>query len=182
MQEQLNKQMEAMQKAMEKGQKDGGKKPGQRPGQGGMPGMSKELAQMAAQQEALRNMVRDYEGKMKQGDKGGKNGPGGLGDLSQKMELTERDIVNKNISPETLRRQQDILSKLLEAEKSEREREMENRRESQEAKDEISGNPEEFFKYKPAKRTETELLLTVPADLNPFYRNKVDEYLLKGAE
>jgi len=182
MQEQLNKQMEAMQKAMENGQKDGGKKPGQRPGQGLMPGMSKELAQMAAQQEALRNMVREYESKMKQGDKGGKNGGGGLGDLSQKMEQTERDIVNKNISPETLRRQQDILSTLLEAEKSEREREMENRRESQEAKDENSGNPEEFFKYKPAKRTQTELLLTVPADLNPFYRNKVDEYLLKGAK
>lgn len=182
MQEQLNKQMDAMQKALEKGQKDGGIKPGQRSGQGGMPGMSKELAQMAAQQEALRNMVREYEGKMKQGDKGGKNGAGGLGDLSQKMEQTERDIVNKNITAETLRRQQEILSKLLEAEKSEREREMENRRESHEAKDENSSNPEEFFKYKPSKRTETELLLTVPADLSPFYRNKVDEYLLKSAE
>ena len=98
------------------------------------------------------------------------------------MEQTETDLVNKMITQETLMRQQEILTKLLEAETAEREREQEERRESKEAKNEDYGNPEIFFEYIRQKNNETELLRTVPANLNPFYRNKVDEYFKKQAE
>jgi hypothetical protein len=70
----------------------------------------------------------------------------------------------------------------LEAEKAELEREQEERRESREAKDEDFGNPEIYFEYKRRKNNETELLRTVPANLNPFYRSKVDEYFKKQVE
>lgn len=176
LQEQLNKQMESMQKSMEQGQKPG-KKPGQSPS-----GMSQELAKMAAQQEALRGMMRDYESKMKQDAKGGTKSGTNLDDMIRKMEQTETDLVNKNITTETLRRQQEILTKLLEVEKSERERELDNKRESREAKDHEDGNPAEFFKYKSKKNSEAELLQTVPAELNPFYRNKVEEYFRKNQQ
>lgn len=98
------------------------------------------------------------------------------------MEQTETDLVNKMITQETLMRQQEILTKLLEAESAELEREQEQRREAKEAKNEDYGNPELFFEYIRRKNNETELLRTVPANLNPFYRNKVDEYFKKQAE
>ncbi len=181
LQEQLNKQMEQMKKGMEKGGQEPGPKPGgNKPGQGGM-GMSKEMAKMAAQQEALRQMTREYENELKK-QGGGKGSGGEMDDLSRLMEQTETDIVNKQITRETMMRQQEILVKLLEAEKAEREREQEERRESREAKDEDYGNPELYLQYKRRKSNETELLRTVPANLNPFYREKVDEYFRKQAD
>lgn len=181
LQEQLNKQMEQMKKGMEKGGQEQGPKPGgNKPGQGGL-GMSKEMAKMAAQQEALRQMAREYENELKkQGS--GKGSGSDMDDLSRLMEQTETDIVNKQITRETMMRQQEILTKLLEAEKAEREREQEERRESREAKDEDYGNPELYLKYNRRKSNETELLRTVPANLNPFYREKVDEYFRKQAD
>lgn len=181
LQEQMNKQMESMKKGMN----PGGKKPGDKPGgmSPGGKGMSKDLAKMAAQQEALRNMAREYESQLKKdGEDGGQGSGGEMKKLQELMEQTETDLVNKAITQETLMRQQEILTKLLEAEKAEKEREQEQRRESQEAKNEDYGNPELFFEYIRRKNNETELLRTVPANLNPFYRNKVDEYFKKQAE
>lgn len=178
LQEQLNAQMEKMKNALEKGKQDGGKKPGEKPGQSGMPGspsgMSKELAKMAAQQEALRNMVRDYEEGLK--NKPGADAGTDLKDLSKLMEQTETDLVNKKLTLETIRRQQEIMTRLLEAENAERERDKEERRESEEATDKFIGNPEQYFEYNRRKNNETELLRTVPPNLTPFYRSKVDEY------
>ncbi|MFT4543922.1 MAG: hypothetical protein ACI9EQ_000372 [Bacteroidia bacterium] len=181
MQEKLNAQMEKMKKAMEKGKKPGPKPgQGQKPGKGGM-GMSKELAKMAAQQEALRSMVQEYENSLK--NKPGSKGSGGdMKDLSKLMEQTENDLVNKQLTLETLRRQEEIMTRLLEAEKAEREREKEERRESVEAKDQKEGNPEEYFQYKQRKKKETELLRTVPPNLTPFYRSKVDDYFSSPTE
>lgn len=178
LQEQMNKQLEDMKKGMQ----PGGKKPGEKPGMTpGSKGMSKQMAQMAAQQEALRNMAREYESQLKKGE-GGKGGSGEMKKLQELMEQTETDLVNKMITQETLNRQQEILTRLLEAESAEREREQEQRRESKEAKNEDYGNPEIFFEYIRQKNNETELLRTVPPNLNPFYREKVDEYFKKQVE
>ncbi|MCB9186633.1 MAG: hypothetical protein H6601_07790 [Flavobacteriales bacterium] len=102
--------------------------------------------------------------------------------IQEMMEQTETDLVNKMITQETLMRQQEILTRLLEAENAEREREQEQRRESKEAKNEDYGNPEIFFEYIRQKKNETELLRTVPPNLSPFYRDKVDEYFKKQVE
>jgi len=180
LQEQMNKQMEQMKKGMS----PGGKKPGEKPG-GMSPGgrkMSKQLAKMAAQQEALRSMAREYESQLKNKEGRGKGNGGDMKKLQQMMEETETDLVNKMITRETMMRQQAILTKLLEAEKAELEREQEQRRESREAKNEDYGNPEIFFEYIRRKNNETELLRTVPPNLNPFYRKKVEEYFKKQVE
>lgn len=179
MQEQMNKQLEQMKKGMQPGGKEkGNEKGGMSPGN---KGMSKQLAQMAAQQEALRNMAREYESQLKK-ESGGKGSGSQMKKIQDLMEQTETDLVNKQITQETLNRQQEILTKLLEAETAEREREQENRRESKESKNEDYGNPEIFFEYMRQKNNETELLRTVPPNLSPFYRNKVDEYFKKQVE
>lgn len=184
LQEQLNEQLKQLKDALEKGQKPGGDKPGDKKGQkpgGGMgqngsqgssmmPGSSEQMAKLAAQQEALRRQMQALMDKMKNK---GKN-PGG--DIADMMEQTEKDIVNKQISNETMRRQQEILSRLLESEKAELEREQDEQRKSNEAKNENLSNPAQFLEYKRLKEKEMELLNTVPPSLTPYYKEKVNNY------
>lgn len=173
-QEQLNKQIEKLKGEMEKN----GNKPGQKPGAGGMGGMSQELAKLAAQQEAIRKEVQKMANEI---NKNGKEG-GGLNKLSEKMEETETDLVNKMLSQETIKRQQEILTRLLESEKAEKEREMDEKRQSNEAKNENFSNPEDFFEYNRIKQKETELLKTVSPSLTPFFKTKVNQYFTNFEE
>ncbi len=188
LQEQLNQQLKEMKDALEKGQKPGdkpGEKPGDKPGkkgqkpgnggmglsgsQGQMPG-SEQFAKMAAQQEALRRQMQQLMDKLKNK---GKN-PGG--DIMDMMEETEKDLVNKNLSNETMKRQQQIMTRLLESEKAEQEREQDEQRKSNEAKLENLSNPGLFLEYKRLKEKEMELLNTVPPSLTPYYKEKVNNY------
>ncbi len=197
MQQKLNQQLEQLKKQLEQqGNKPGGQKPGDKPGQkpggqkpggssgmgqqggqnGQMPGlkgqgMSEQLAKMAAEQEAIRRQMQQMMDKIKKD--GGSNPGGNLTDL---MEQTERDIVNRQITQETMKRQQDILTKLLESEKAEREREQDEKRKSNEAKNQNLSNPAQFLEYKRLKEKELELLNTVPPSLTPYYKQKVNEY------
>ncbi len=181
LQEQLNKQIEQMKKGMNKGKKKGGEKPGEAgQGQSGSQGMSEKLARMAAQQEALRNQLGQYADELeKEGEYGGSKE---LKRIMNDMEKTETDLVNKILSGETLRRQQDILTRLLKSEKAELEREKEKKRESVEAININYRNPDEFFQYKKLKSNEVELLRTIPPSLKPFYKNKVNAYFFNFDE
>lgn len=169
-QQKLAEQMKQM-----KGQMEQGQKPGDKKGQGQGQKMSKGLAQMAAQQEALRQQLRKLSDEMGEDGENGQ-GPGGLQDAMEKMEETERDLVNRQITEETIRRQEEILTRLLEAEKAEREREYDNKRESKEALQTPERNPNAFLEYQKLKKEQAEMLKTVPPQLAPFYRNLVNEY------
>lgn len=184
-QQALSKQLEEMKKALEKGGKKPGDKPGEKPGDGskpgangkpggmGLPGMSQQLAQLAAQQAAIRKeMQRAAQELNKDGTGAGQP----LQKLAEEMEKVEKDIVNKNITQETLKRQQDIMVRLLEAEKSERERELDQKRESNEGRETPHTDPARFFEYQRTKQREAELLRTVPPGLKPYYKARVAEY------
>lgn len=139
-------------------------------------GSAEELAKLAAQQEQIRRMLQEAA---KEGQKDGGPDPGGQ--TQQKMEETENDLVNKQITAETIKRQQEILDKMLEYEKAEKQKEMDNQRQSNEAKNQPQSNPEGFSEYKRQKEKEAELLRTVPPALSPFYKMKVNIYF-NGAE
>ncbi|MBL0030709.1 MAG: hypothetical protein IPP27_00540 [Bacteroidetes bacterium] len=168
MQEELNKNMQKMKVGMKQGQQP-------KPGKSGKEGqqMSQELAKMAAQQEFIRNELN----KLNQSDnKDGTKKLGNLEDIANQMEETEKDIVNRMISEQTLKRQQEITTRLLESEKAEREREQDDQRKSEEAKNAYYRNPSEFEEYKRMKQKEMELLKTVPPSLNSYYKQKVNDY------
>lgn len=171
-QQALSKQLEEMKKAMEQGKKPGDKPGQQNPGGTG-PGMSRQLAQLAAQQAALRQQMQRIAQEM---NKDGSGTGNGLQKLAEQMEQNEKDIVNKNLTPESIRRQQDIMTRLLEAEKAERERELDPKRESTTGKDRDHPDPARFFNYQRDKMREAELLRTVPPGLKPYYKARVDQY------
>ena len=172
MQEELNKRMDALKKQMENGKKPGDK-PGEKPGG---QGNSEQFARLAAEQEALRKIMQQYGDEMK---KEGTGNDGNISEMLKNMEKTETELVNKMLSNETMKRQQDILTRLLESEKAEKERELDEKRESKEIENPILSNPNQFFEYKKLKSKEQELLKTIPVTLTPFYKYKANEYFYK---
>jgi hypothetical protein len=92
------------------------------------------------------------------------------------MEQTELDLVNKQLTDQMIKRQQDILTRLLEAEKSLREQDMEEERKGETAKDYEKEIPKAFEEYLRLKEKEVELLKTIPPKLYPYYKREVDEY------
>jgi hypothetical protein len=165
MQQQLNEQLQKMRE-------------GQKPGESGRQGqqMSEQLARMAAQQAELRRRMEEYRDQLKE-ETG--TSDGNASKIIEDMEKTEKDIVNRQITQETLERQKEILTRLLKSEKAELEREQEERREATEARDYERTNPEEIMEYFKLKNNEVELLKTLPPNLTPFYRNKVSEYFFR---
>jgi hypothetical protein len=166
LQEQMNKQLQEMREGMQKTGKQGSQ---------GQKQMSEKFARMAAQQEALRRQMQEYGQELQ------KDGTGvdkSFKEMMQQMEQTETDLVNKRINAETIRRQQEIVTRMLESEKAEQQRELDDKRESKESKDIYYNNPSKFFEYNKIKEKETELLRTVPPNLKPFYKSKVNEYFL----
>jgi len=133
--------------------------------------LSEELARMAAEQERIRRALQEMQEKLKQ--EGGKV-PGG--DLPGKMEQTEMDLVNKQITEQTIRRQQEIMTRLLETEKSMREQNMDDERKGETAKDYDKEIPRAFEEYLRLKEKEVELLKTVPPKLYPYYKKEVNDY------
>jgi hypothetical protein len=163
MQQQLNEQLEKMKSEMGK--------PGK--GKDGKSG-SEQLAKMAAQQEMLRNQLQKIMNEMLRDGDGGNTG--NLKSIMNKMEQTETDIVNKNISQETLKRQQEIMTRLLEAERAEQERDQDDKRESNENNMDFKRNQKEFEQYMKQINSETESLKTISPQMKPYYKYLVKEY------
>ena len=167
MQQALGQKLEKMREQMGKGANQG------KVGQKRSGGMSKELAQMAAQQAALRKMAQD---KAKQLNEDGSGKGNQMSEIAKEMEELERDLVNRQIDQATLQRQQDLITRLLEAENAERIRGEKEERTSQTGDDNLKASPPQTSEYLRQKMNELELLRTVPAELLPYYRDRVNDY------
>ena len=158
LQDQINQQMQQMQKAQQQGQQPG----------------SEQFAKIAAQQEALRREVERLQKMLKEEGNGS-----ALGDLDQTkklMEQQEKDLVNKQLTTETMRRVKDIESRLLEHEKAEREKDTDNQREAEQAEAIDNEMPPAMKQYLEKKAKEMEMIKQVPVQLNPYYKEKVRAY------
>ena len=168
MQEALSKQLEDLKKKGENKGKTG------KEGQGGQDGqMSKELAEMAAKQAAIRKLMEEKAAELNQDGSGNGNE---MKQIAKDMEQLQKDIVNNNITEESLRRQQDIMTRLLKAENAERIRDQDNQRKSKEAQQYPTSNPLKYAEYLRKKEKETELLRSVPPSLRPYYKDKANAY------
>lgn len=170
LQKELNQQMQQMKEGQKPGEKGQQGQKGQRGNQ------SKEFSEAAAKQEAIR---RELQKLNEEYNKDGKKPLGDLDRLAKEMEKTERELVNKMLSQQTIRRQEEIMTRLLESEKAERERDEEERRESKSAEEKPKGIPPGFEAYRQQKNRAVDLYRTLTPELNPFYKEKVDTYFLQ---
>ena len=86
------------------------------------------------------------------------------------------DLVNKQLTESLIKRQKEIVTRLLEAENANRERDLDIEREGKQAKEYERKIPVAIEEYIKAKEKEIELLKTVPPKLNPYYKKEVNEY------
>jgi len=140
---------------------------------GDMGKMGKSIGQTIAQQEIMQQLIRD----MLNGSSVGKEAKGQLQAIDQLLEQSRKDLINRNISNELINRQNLILSKLLEAEKSEIERDFEDERESKTANDIKKVNPEGYFEFNNKTKNENELLKRSNYQLRNFYDQKYNNFL-----
>ncbi|MCB9354371.1 MAG: DUF4175 domain-containing protein [Lewinellaceae bacterium] len=169
-QEDLNKIMKDLKERLDQQRQNGG--------QGGQPGQpsSEEFAKMAAKQAALRNAVRELQKQKQEQGKGDKL----LDEIQDGMNKIETDLVNKRLTNEMLKRQQEILTRLLEHEKAEREREQDEQRQATAAKQQPAKMPPALEEYLKKRRAEIDQFRTVSPALKPYYKQLVEEYVKGG--
>lgn len=162
-QEQLNQQMRDAKQKMDQ----------QRQGKEDGNGMSsEEFAKMAAKQAALRKALRDKQKELQQRGQGSKE----LQDLIEQMDKVETDLVNKKLTNEMLKRQQEILTRLLEHEKAEQQRGFEEKRKAETASEKERKMPPSLEEYIKKREAEIEMYKTVSPSLKPYYKFLVEEY------
>lgn len=139
--------------------------------------MGKDFADAVQKQAAIREALREMREKMSQQQKKGENGNGGIDEMIQKMDEFEKELAKKKLSTETLKRQKEIETRLLEFEKAQRNQEEDNKRQSNSAIEIPKKLPPNLEDYLQKRKAALELYKTVPPNLKPFYKNLVEKYL-----
>lgn len=158
MQQQMKNQMQQMLDQMKKN------------GQQGQSG--EQLAKMLMQQEMMQKMLNDMMN--------GELSPDAakyMKEANQMIEQNIKDLVNKNITQQTVNRQDQIITRLLQAENSQNERDTEQKRQSTEAKEYKLSNPDKAFEQKETEIRFNELLQYSNLKLTDYYKAKYKEYL-----
>ena len=164
-QEQMSDELKKM---MEKQGKDG------KGGKGG--NSAKDFAEAAKRQAALRKALERLAKEQQE------NGQGASDDLEKiidEMNKQEIDLVNKRLDNEMLNRQQEILTRLLEAESAQKERELDDKRKSESGEDIKNELPPSIEEYIKKRKSLLEQYKYTSPQMKPYYKQLVDEYYKK---
>lgn len=156
--EQSQEQMERMKKGLQ---------------EGGQNLSSEEFAKMAAKQGALREALKEIQKEKQNQGKGSKE----LDDLINKVDEIETQLVNKRLTNEMLKRQQEIRTRLLEAENAERQRGEDEKRKAEQARDIERELPPSLQEYLKKREAEIDIFKFVSPDVKPYYKALIDTYL-----
>ncbi len=199
---------ELVQQMQNKMQQQSGNQMCQNPGSGA-PKMGQMKAQMQSLKQQLQQMISQMKngpsgkGKGENGKKIGKllaqyekfrdalqqlmNNNGDLSpqatqklnQINQLIQENINDLIDKNITPNLITRQDRIITRLLEAENSDFQRKTDKERKSNEGKELPRTEVTKFFKKYENKYRFSDLIDKSTIQLTPFYEKKYKEYLLK---
>ncbi|MGE4288242.1 MAG: hypothetical protein AB7E36_06100 [Salinivirgaceae bacterium] len=162
-QESVKNQLEKMLSELKKG-KEGGSNPS-----------SEQLAKMLAQQEIFQMMLM----QLKQGSSVNNDMLNKIDAINKLLDDNRRDFARKQISSQTLNRQKQIVTRMLEIEKSQNEREFDEKRKSKEAKALDNYNKEIQFEHEQDFINFDDIFNKSKLQLNSYYFNKYQDYLNK---
>ena len=173
MKEMLKNQLDQLKKGMKPGGKNEGDNKGNK-GKNGKGGLGSEgLSKMAAEQSAIRQKLEQLRNEL---NKKGKGEGNQLNPLIKELKEQQKNIINKQINKETIQRQHDILTRLLESEKALLERGFEEKRESKSGKNTEKSNKIDFKEYNKHKLKQIELLRYAEPLYKKYYKEKANEY------
>lgn len=143
--------------------------------QGKMPGGG-QLAEMAAKQQAIREKLQQLQQQM---EKEGSGTLGDMGKVAEDMDETVKELGNGDLTNETLFRQRQILNRLLQADKSVRERDWDEKRESNTGKNQTRKSPDELTEEELKNRIRQELLKSNKLEYTGDFINLIERYYKK---
>jgi len=133
---------------------------------------SEEFGQLAAQQAKIRKMLQDRDAQMRQNGQGKKQ----IQDIIDAMDQIEKDLVNRRLTNEMLRRQQDIMTRLLEEERAEREQDKDEQRKATQAQQQQNKIPSSMQEYIKKREAGIDDIRPVYPALTPYYKRLVEQY------
>lgn len=174
---------------MKQGQEGGGQQQGGQPGgnsqgqgnsqSGGSEGQAEQIARLAQQQAMLRKQIQDLNNLLNSKGMGGGTVSKEIRDIQAAMDKMETDLVYRKDVSELIRRNKEILTRMLEAEKAIQEQEEDNKRSAEAGKDAPRPIPSELSEHlKQQQQLFEQYKKGIPA-LKPFYRKMAEDYLRK---
>jgi Domain of unknown function (DUF4175) len=134
-----------------------------------------ELARLAAQQASLRKSLEQLASEASQSQSQNRV-LGNLNDIAKEMDRVVSDMHNRNITRETISRQEKILSHLLDASRSIRQRDYDNRRVTRAGTDVITQSPGPLDLTNPGSEEEQMLLKLIHENFPPEYQQVILRY------
>jgi len=156
----------------------GGREGGQN--NGGEEGNAKELMQMAQQQAAIRRQLAQLNQLLN--SQGNNSIAKELKELQDKMDRNETDLVNRKLDEDFYQRQREIMTRMMETEKSLREQEQDDKRSSKNPEDMSRPVPPELKQYLQENQELKEQYKTVPPSLKPYYKTLNENYFRQVAQ
>jgi hypothetical protein len=135
--------------------------------------MSQEMGKALAQQEKMKDMLQ----KMMQNGNVGSNAFETLKQAEQLLDKVKEDIIRDNLSDQTVDRQREILTRLLEAENAENERELDEKRKSSTAQQNRISETAKYFDNTISNDKFDERLLREKLILKRYYQLKYQNYV-----
>jgi hypothetical protein len=152
----------------------------QKLGQGGTLSLKEqaELGQIAAEQEAIHKSLSQLAQEAQQSQSMNQQNRvlGDLGQIANEMKDVVRDLQNHDIKPETIRRQQQILSRMLDASRSINQRDHDNRRTSTPGQNVTGRSPGELNLSNGNDQQNQELLKFIRKNFPPEYQKIILRY------
>ena len=154
-------------------------------GQGGGQSAQKELmrqqammSKLVAEQQAMQKSVEQMAEEQRGAKLGTKSAADDLQKIAEDMQKSIDDMRSSGVRPETIQRQERILSRMLSAEHSVHERDKDEQRESKPGQDVIRESPRELDIESPAaqKAMQDELLHSRETGYTPDYNTLIRKY------
>ena len=134
--------------------------------------MEQRLQQMRAQQQA----IRDQLGQVRRNPEARGKLLGDLDKIAEDMEETLRELQARQVAPQTIERQQRILQRLLDAQRSMQERGRERRRESQEGRDILRDGPPDAPREETVEKLHRDLIRALESGYAPDFEERIRRY------
>jgi len=135
-----------------------------------------EMARLAAQQELIRKSLQEL---MKEAETSGNRSRilGDLNKIAEEMKEVVSDLESGNLNEETIRKQDRILSRLLDAQRSIHERDFEKRRESRPGQNITRQSPAELKLDEEKEKIFQDLLRSIRENYHKDYEALIKKYL-----
>jgi len=152
----------------------------QKLGEGGALSMEQqaELGRLAVEQDAIHKSLSQLAQEAQQSEAAGQQNKmlGDLDQISKDMKDVVHDLQSKDITPETIQRQQRILSRMLDATRSINQRDYDNRRISKSGEDVVRQSPGELNLSNENDQQNQELLKLIQKSFPPEYQKIILRY------